>query len=417
MSAQTPVSSDGKPVDSNKIDAASVILNLVAAGYRPAALIGDWFGYEAVIAPDISVRTMDPVDLFPTAENAPTSVAELTCEPGGRGTPHNSPWFFGVRPYSGPAFGGISRSVLVLNDGSWHAINVPADVQRHAFSGAREATAPTIAWDNGNESAHTRGVTACKEAIRAGEVYQACISTRFYGELTTDASLVASAHWFATKVREFSPARAAFIPGCPSQSVPTVASLSPEEFLIRNGGTVTETPIKGTLPITADPAELLASDKDVAENIMIVDLVRHDLGQIARTGGVRVTDLLSVRPAPGVWHLFSTVEADIPEALPHADVIEACFPPASVTGTPKLRAQELLATWEPVARGVHCGCIGASTGAQLELSVAIRTAEFYDDPATNIVRVEAGIGGGITIDSQPAQEWAEIQSKVAPLFE
>lgn len=399
-------------------DVADVLMNLVNAGFRPAVLAGDWFGVDAVIAPHTESHAVDHSALFAT--DTATDIAAT------------NRWFFGVRPYDGRSFGAVTNSVLVLCDGAWHAINVPADVQRIAGFGCGATAAlptPAIAWNAGNQVAHAHGVERCKEAIRAGEVYQACISTRFTGhvEVSQDSispeqptnhelSFLTAASWFAAKVREYSPARAAFLPGNPSESTPTVASLSPEEFLIRDGDTVTETPIKGTLPLSAQPEDLLASEKDVAENIMIVDLVRHDLGQIAVTGGVRVTDLLSVRPAPGVWHLFSTVAATIPESLPHAEVVEACFPPASVTGTPKLRAQELIGGWEPVSRGVHCGCIGASVGKAMELNVAIRTVEFFEGPTSGTVRAELGVGGGITIDSDATAEWDEVNAKAAPLL-
>ena len=121
-----------------------------------------------------------------------------------------------------------------------------------------------------------------------------------------------------------------------------MASLSPELFLRRCGETVTSSPIKGTLPRHADPSALRASVKDVAENIMIVDLVRNDLGRVAITGTVTVPELLVVRPAPGVWHLVSTVSARVGVDLPMAAVLDATFPPASVTGTPKPRARQLL---------------------------------------------------------------------------
>ena len=114
-----------------------------------------------------------------------------------------------------------------------------------------------------------------------------------------------------------------------------MASLSPELFLRRCGDAVTSSPIKGTLPRHADPSALRASVKDVAENIMIVDLVRNDLGRVAVTGTVTVPELLAVRPAPGVWHLVSTVSARVDVDVPMAAVLDATFPPASVTGTPK----------------------------------------------------------------------------------
>ena len=152
----------------------------------------------------------------------------------------------------------------------------------------------------------------------------------------------------------------------------------------RRGEVVTSSPIKGTLPLHARPSALRASSKDVAENIMIVDLVRNDLGRVAVTGTVTVPELLVVRPAPGVWHLVSTVSAQVPVELPTTALLDATFPPASVTGTPKLRARQLISQWEQSRRGVYCGTVGlASPVAGCELNVAIRTVEF--DAAGNAV--------------------------------
>jgi len=143
---------------------------------------------------------------------------------------------------------------------------------------------------------------------------------------------------------------------------------------------------------------------------MIVDLVRNDLGQVARTGSVTVPELLSVRRAPGVWHLVSTVAARVPLSVPMASLLDATFPPASVTGTPKSRARQLLSQWEPVRRGVYCGTVGmASPLAGTELNVAIRTVEF-DAQA----RAVLGVGGGITADSDADAEWQECLDKAAP---
>ena len=232
---------------------------------------------------------------------------------------------------------------------------------------------------------------ACLEAISAGEVYQACVCTQFTG-----AASGSPLDFFADAVAHTAPARAAYLAG----SWGAVASLSPELFLHRRGHAVTSSPIKGTLPRHADPAALRASVKDVAENIMIVDLVRNDLSRVALTGSVRVPELLAVRPAPGVWHLVSTVRRRW-TGMPMREVLAATFPPASVTGTPKHRARELLSQWEPARRGVYCGTVGlASPVAGTELNVAIRTVEF--DSAGNAV---LGVGGGITADSDPAAEW------------
>jgi para-aminobenzoate synthetase component I len=145
---------------------------------------------------------------------------------------------------------------------------------------------------------------------------------------------------------------------------------------------------------------------------MIVDLVRNDLGRVARTGSVTVPELLAIRPAPGVWHLVSTVSARVPVDPPMAALLDATFPPASVTGTPKARARELLAGWEPQRRGIYCGTVGlASPVAGCELNVAIRTVEFGTDGAAVL-----GVGGGITADSDPATEWDECLHKAAPII-
>jgi para-aminobenzoate synthetase component 1 len=213
--------------------------------------------------------------------------------------------------------------------------------------------------------------------------------------------------FFADAVARTSPARAAYLAG----EWGAVASLSPELFLSRHGQRVTSSPIKGTLPLTDSPEALRSSVKDVAENIMIVDLVRNDLGRIAVTGSVSVPELLVVRPAPGVWHLVSTVTARVDVDVPMAAVLDATFPPASVTGTPKLRARQLLRGWEPKRRGIYCGTVGlASPAAGCELNVAIRTVEF-DDRGNAVL----GVGGGITADSDPDREWDECLHKASPV--
>jgi para-aminobenzoate synthetase component 1 len=262
----------------------------------------------------------------------------------------------------------------------------------------------TIAWGKADRDAHRRGVLACLEAIAAGEVYQACVCTQFPGRIDG-----ATIDFFVDAVARTSPARAAYLAG----EWGAVASLSPELFLRRRGEAVASSPIKGTLPRHADPSELRASVKDVAENIMIVDLVRNDLGRVAVTGSVSVPELLVVRPAPGVWHLVSTVTARVGVDVPMADVLDATFPPASVTGTPKLRARQLLTAWEQHRRGVYCGTVGlASPVAGCELNVAIRTVEF-DARGSAVL----GVGGGITADSDTDREWDECLHKAAPFID
>jgi para-aminobenzoate synthetase component I len=388
---------------------APAVLRAIAAGAErrgvppPAALIGEWFGSAAIIAPSLNAVAVDDVFAVPTGES---------------GGPIGGGWFGylsypdagidGRGPRIPEAAGGWSDCVLRQHrDGKWWYESLSGAPLSAWVTEALRSPAPPrkhrIAWGDADRDAHRRGVLECLEAIAAGEIYQACVCTQFAGRLDG-----APIDFFVEAAERTAPARAAYLGG----EWGAVASLSPELFLRRCGETAMSSPIKGTLPRTADPSELRASVKDVAENIMIVDLVRNDLGHVAMTGTVTVPELLVVRPAPGVWHLVSTVTARIGVGVPMASVLDATFPPASVTGTPKLRARQLLRGWEPHRRGVYCGTVGlASPVAGCELNVAIRTVEF--DTSGNAV---LGVGGGITADSDPDREWDECLHKAAPFI-
>ena len=162
-----------------------------------------------------------------------------------------------------------------------------------------------IDWDDADRDAHRAGVLACLEAIAAGEVYQACVCTQFTGTHRTARRSTSS----PTPSRAPRPRGRRIVAG----DWGAVASLSPELFLRRRGDAVDVEPDQGHAAADAPtPSALRASVKDVAENIMIVDLVRNDLSRVAVTGSVTVPELLAVRPAPGVWHLVSTVSAACP---------------------------------------------------------------------------------------------------------
>lgn len=253
---------------------------------------------------------------------------------------------------------------------------------------------------------HERAVTECVRAIGAGEVFQANICTRFTGVF--DGSPLAL---FTEGTRRLRPARAAYLAGEWGAAV----SMSPELFVSRHGATVRSTPIKGTRPRRGPQDDagahlLRESVKDVAENVMITDLVRNDLGRVCEIGSVHVPELLAVRPAPGVWHLDSTVVGTLAPTSDDTSLLHAAFPPGSVTGAPKIRALDLIAELEPVARGLYTGAIGlASPIAGTELNVAIRTFEIAAG------EVHVGVGGGITADSDARAEWHECLDKAAPL--
>ncbi|SDJ03438.1 para-aminobenzoate synthetase component 1 [Lentzea albidocapillata subsp. violacea] len=356
----------------------------------PAALTGSWFGSRAVVAPSLDVRAVDAGEALRTGSRRSGGFI------GGG-------WFLALRyPDDGldslDATGAWSDSVLRMDDqGCWwfeslSGQSCPPDVRRAVRRGD-VAQHWEIDWIPPDGDAHRAAVRACLTAIAAGDVYQTCVCTRFTGEFRGSV-----ADLFADGIEATAPERGAFLGG--------VASFSPELFLSRHGNEVRSSPIKGTLPLSADPALLRRSEKEVAENVMIVDLVRNDLGRVCLPGTVTVPELLQVRPAPGVWHLMSTVSGALPPAVSDLDVVAAVFPPGSVTGAPKSSARRFIRQWEHAPRGAYCGAVGLSSPvAGLELNVAIRTVEVSGSTAV------LGVGGGITIDSDPEAEWQECLTK------
>jgi len=248
---------------------------------------------------------------------------------------------------------------------------------------------------------HAQAVEACRARIRAGDLFQANLCMRLEGRLDGDAFDL-----FATAAEALPTDRAAFVAG----PWGTVASLSPELFLARTGRMVRSAPIKGTRP-AGGREELAASEKDRAENVMIVDLVRNDLGRVCRPGSVRVTALAEVRPHAGVWHMVSEVEGELRDGVGDGGLLRASFPPGSVTGAPKLAALDVITELESTGREAYTGAIGfASPLAGLELSVAIRTFEVRGP------RIWLGAGGGIVADARGEAEAREAAAKAAPLL-
>lgn len=251
------------------------------------------------------------------------------------------------------------------------------------------------------------GVASIREEIAAGDVYQVNLTRRLRAPLpapTDGASNDIAALGAALAIGN--PAPFSAVVRLPEHGI-EVASASPERFLSRRDNTVWSSPIKGT---AATGNGFL--DKDLAENVMIVDLVRNDLGRVCTWGSVQVPSLLSVEPHPGLFHLVSTVRGELRAGLGWADAIGATFPPGSVTGAPKLAALETITRLEPVPRGLYCGAIGWVDADRREgdLNVAIRTFWIEDG------ELHFGTGGGITYDSDPAGEWAETELKAQHLL-
>ena len=190
-----------------------------------------------------------------------------------------------------------------------------------------------------------------------------------------------------------------------------IVTVTPELFLARRGERVWTRPIKGTRP-TGQREELVASAKDAAEHVMIVDLERNDLSRICRPGSVRWPQLMAPEPLAGVEHLVSTVEGRIRPDVGLAETLAATFPGGSITGAPKIAAVDLIAALEPVGRGASMGAIGRVHGnGDLELALTIRTFAIADG------RIHLWVGGGVVWDSDPDAEVEESLTKAAPLLD
>lgn len=198
----------------------------------------------------------------------------------------------------------------------------------------------------------------------------------------------------------------------------TVISVSPERFLWLENNRIQTRPIKGTLPRLTDEhadalqAERLAqSDKDRAENLMIVDLLRNDIGRVAEPGSVHVPELFVVEPFPAVHHLVSTIEARLPDTYHAAALLRACFPGGSITGAPKIRAMQIIEQLEPQRRNAYCGSIGyLSFCGTMDTNIAIRTL------LTEQGKIYCWAGGGIVADSQEQAEYQETFDKVGRIL-
>ncbi|GAA2712545.1 chorismate-binding protein [Streptomyces luteosporeus] len=256
---------------------------------------------------------------------------------------------------------------------------------------------------------YVAGVRRIREHIAAGEVYQANLC-RVLSAPLPDADR-ADVDALTALLAHGNPAPYAGTVRLPAHGI-EIATASPELYLRRTGRTVESGPIKGTGRTAADLLE-----KDHAENVMIVDLVRNDLGRVCATGSVTVPELCAVEPHPGLVHLVSTVRGELADGAGWPELLAGTFPPGSVTGAPKASALDIIEALERAPRGPYCGGIGwvdADRGTG-ELAVGIRT--FWIDrtaPGGPVLRF--GTGAGITWGSDPEREWAETELKAARLL-
>jgi len=408
-------------------------LRCLAGTREPFALVGAWTGGGALLgcAPMRTARAdEDPFELLASADTG--TGAGLGVGGGWVGylgyelrtrvehTHPSPPRSSGLPPFALAYYDHVIRADAAgawWFEALWSAERAAMLAQRLAWWRARIASPPapqparTRGWRlTPSPRAHAELVAACRERIHAGDLYQANVCAELEGRLEGSALEL-----FIRGVGALAPDRAAYLAG----DWGAVVSLSPELFLERHGRRVRTAPIKGTRPRPHDPelarAQRLAlegSDKDRAENVMIVDLMRNDLGRVCEPGSIAVKALATVQPHAGVWHMVSEVRGTLRPESDDAALLAASFPPGSVTGAPKLAAMNVISELESRARGVYTGAIGiASPLAGLELNVAIRTFEVADG------RIRLGVGGGVVADSHARTETAELAVKATPLLE
>ena len=409
------------------------VLGLMAAEPMPFALSGRWAGGGAIIGCRPLVVAGPPSDpcpviyVLPQLADSPARPVRAAGTPARLGARIETLPPGPLRPIPVPEFhlAYYDHLLRLAPDGQWwfEALASPRREDElatrlreiRALLGTRPGavtrgfTAPSaLTLPRGAATDHLSAVRACRERIVAGEIFQANICLRLQTEWKGSATDL-----FAQALGRLSPPYGAVF--CTPAA--DVVSFSPELFLRRRGERVITAPIKGTIrrdrdPVSADAAlaDLITSAKDAAEHVMIVDLMRNDLGRVCGYGSIRAPRTPTAEAHPGLWHLVSRVSGQLRVGTRNGELLRATFPPGSVTGAPKVQAMHVIAELERSAREVYTGAIGFSSPvAGLELSVAIRTLELCEG------RLWIGAGGGIVADSDPHGELEEALTKARPI--
>ncbi|MDA9558167.1 aminodeoxychorismate synthase component I [Vibrio sp.] len=296
-----------------------------------------------------------------------------------------------------------------------YAVGVDAVTQYHSLLALSDTSQPndyqrTSDWtSNMSQSSYADKFHQVQDYITAGDCYQINLAQRF-------SATYQGNEWHAYNQLEQKNAApfSAFI----RSEHGAILSVSPERFIQLNQNTIETKPIKGTRPRHPDPVfdaqniqELKTAEKDQAENLMIVDLLRNDIGRVAKPGSVHVPHLFSVETFPAVHHLVSTIRATLDSRYTVVDLLKASFPGGSITGAPKIRAMEIIEELEPHRRNAYCGSIGyLSRHGVMDTSITIRTLVAENHT------LYAWAGGGVVADSQCDSEYQETLDKLSKIL-
>ncbi len=311
------------------------------------------------------------------------------------------------------------RSVLVSHGltaevrNNWPALCAKFSNPVAAISNSAPFKVLSAIQSNLSESQYYQAFNNVKNYITAGDCYQVNLAQRFAAKVQGDS-------WQAyKKLREISPAPFMAYMNLPNNDAQNIQILSnsPERFLQTDGQHVETRPIKGTRPRSADPVqdlaysnELLTSLKDRAENVMIVDLLRNDIGKNCVVGSVKADQLFQLQSFANVHHLVSIVIGKLNKTASAIDLLKGCFPGGSITGAPKLRAMQIIEELEPHKRGLYCGAIGyIGFDGKMDTNIAIRTAVVCENELSFYA------GGGIVADSVGDKEYKETLDKASNL--
>lgn len=260
-----------------------------------------------------------------------------------------------------------------------------------------------------SKSDYKQGFNNIHRALKQGRAYQVNFTQGFHSKYEGDSWLI-----YKDICRRNPVPYASFI----RTEEADILSFSPERFIYGNAGKLIASPIKGTIHRSDNPEEdnelrekLFNSDKNRAENVMIVDLLRNDLGKIAKPGSVSVPNLFAVQSFNGVHHLVSDIHAETLDEIHPFQAFLSCFPGGSITGAPKLESMKIISEEETCSRGIYCGSIGYfSKHGRFDMNIAIRTITAKDNT------LHLGAGGGLVIDSTCEEEYLECYTKISAIM-